>query len=277
MSAPAHDRLSRRHALRAELVTETALHIGTSETGRQLAASDLPVARDGRGAPYIPGSSFRGVLRSGLESLLRGLGHDELRVCDPFAREIGGKQPGAAEWSCGDRVRLEREDLAEITEQRAFEIAWERSCAVCRLFGHVFLASRVRVADLLMLEEADDTSTYIRDGVGLDRDLRTAARGILYNFEAVPAETRFGLRIDVENAEDHEVGLLLIGLALFTEGFARLGGKGSRGLGGARVEGLNVTVRTARDFFGGGGGEAVADFAALRTAARDHYAVAGRI
>lgn len=276
MNAPSHDRLIHRHALRADLVTETALHIGTSEAGRQMAATDLPVARDGRGAPYIPGSSFRGALRSSLESLLRGVGGEELRVCDPFSREVAGQPPDEEAWSCGDRVRKERENIPEITEKMAFELAWEKSCAICRLFGHIFLASRVRVADLFMLGEADDSSTYIRDGVGLDRDLRTASRGILYNFEAVPAQARFGLRIDIDNAEPHELGLLLVGLELFTEGFARVGGKGSRGLGGARVENLTIGGRTAQDFFSGGGGTPETDLTALRTAASDHY-VAGRV
>ncbi len=270
MSGPSHDRLIHRHAFRATLVTETALHVGTSESGRQMAATDLPVARDGRGAPYIPGSSFRGALRSGLESLLRGLGRPELRVCDPFAK--GERDPGR---SCGELVQAQREGLAEVPEHTAFEVAWKESCAICRLFGHSFLASRVRLADLFMLAEADETSTYIRDGVGLDRDLRTASRAILYNFEAVPAETGFGLRIDVDNAEPHELGLLLIGLELFTTGFARVGGKGSRGLGSARIEGLTVVARTAGDFFTGSEGTPVTDFASLRAAAHEHY-VGGR-
>lgn len=192
MSGPSHDRLIHRHALRAQLVTETALHVGTSESARQMAATDLPVARDGRGSPYIPGSSFRGALRSGLESLLRGLARDGQRVCDPFVREDADGKVAEEAWSCGDRVRKERADLVEIREQEAFDLAWKQSCAICRLFGHVFLASRVRVADLFMLAEADDRSTYIRDGVGLDRDLRTASPGILYNFEAVPAQTPLG-------------------------------------------------------------------------------------
>ncbi len=275
MTAPSHARLSHRHTLRAELVTRTALHVGTSEAARQMAATDLPVARDGRGSPYIPGSSFRGALRSGLEALLRGVAREGQRVCDPFVREeLRGGEVDEATWSCGDRVRKERADR-QIAEQEAFDLAWERSCAVCRLFGHLFLASRVRVADLFMLAEADDSSTYIRDGVGLDRDLRTAARAILYNFEAVPAATRFGLRLEIDNTADHELGLLMIGLDLFNEGFARVGGKGSRGLGAVEVEGLEIRRRTAVNFFDGAGGTALTDLAPLRAAARDHY-VGGR-
>lgn len=275
MAEPAgHHKLVNRWSLTGQVVCETALHIGSSTTGDPFGGSDLPVARDGLNRPYIPGSSLRGVLRSGLESLLRGLGTPDLRVCDPFETETDSE-----DLSCSERtktLRKEDKDVANgLTEARAFALAWEESCEICRLFGQLFLASRVRIADLPLVSAGGET--YVRDGVGLDRDLRTAAKGILYDFEAVPAGASFRLRMELENAAPHEVGLLLNGLDLFGEGFLALGGKSARGLGFARVEGLELTRRTAQDFFRGTGTQSLpeAELDSLREAARTRYAQGG--
>lgn len=275
MTEPAaHHRLVNRWSLSGEVVCETALHIGSSTTGDPFGGSDLPVARDGLNRPYIPGSSLRGVLRSGLESLLRGLGTGAIRVCDPFETESNHE-----DLSCSERTNKRRKGAKdegnELTEARAFELAWQESCEICRLFGQLFLASRVRIADLPLTSDGADT--YVRDGVGLDRDLRSAARGILYDFEAVPVGARFRLRMEIENAEPHEVGLLLSGLDLFGEGFLALGGKAARGLGLARVEGLELTKRSAEDFFQGTGAQPLPpdELESLRSAARTRYAEGG--
>lgn len=265
MTAPAvHDRMVRRVSVAGVLETESALHIGTGSGGGGVEASDMPVARDGHGRPYIPGSSFRGSLRAGLESLLRGLGKN---VCDPFRREGDGA-------SCGKRVDDLRKELQKqqtvIDEEKAFEIAWKSSCEICRLFGHGFLASRLRVADLPLVDAAP---TYVRDGVGIDRDLRSAAGGILYQFEAVPSGASFTLRLEIENPEDHELGLLLVGFDLFTTGARSLGGKSARGLGGVCVPEARWTVRGPQDFFTGAPGTVLdaGDLEAYRQSARDHY------
>jgi CRISPR-associated RAMP protein (TIGR02581 family) len=266
MTAPAHDRLLERYSIRGVLVCESAVHVGTGAAGA-LAPTDMPVARDGHGRPYLPGSSLRGALRAGVEALLRGLDRSGLRVCDPFQRSPGDGM------SCSERVNRARKQRQELTEEESFRLAWDESCAVCQLFGHSFLASRVRLADLPLVPRQDEVVTYSRDGVGLDRDLRTAARGILYSFEALPSATRFGLRIEFENAAPHEMGLLLIGLDLFGEGLATVGGKSSRGLGLARVTDLAIVRRTPADFFAGSGGATLTDEDAgeFRAKAREHY------
>ncbi|HSL83376.1 MAG TPA: CRISPR-associated RAMP protein Csx7 [Thermoanaerobaculia bacterium] len=271
-----HHRLVNRYTITGALVCETALHIGSGGADEGLSASDLPIARDGRDRPYVPGSSFRGSFRATLESLLRGLGSAEVRVCDLF-ETVGS----SSDRSCAEAVKDKREELKKtsegMTEAKAFELAWDESCAVCRLFGQLFLASRVRVADLPLLDDGSASGTYVRDGVGLDRDLRTAAAGILYNFEAVPAGARFGLRLEIENADDHEAGLILTGLDLVSGGLFTLGGKSARGLGGVRAQELKVVRRTARDFFEGAGSEPLPpeELERLRSAARDHYVRGG--
>jgi CRISPR-associated protein Csm3 len=273
--AAGHHKLVNRYSLDARLVCETALHVGASTGGDDFQGSDLPVAKDGKGRPYIPGSSLRGALRAGLESLLRGLDRADTRVCDPFERD-----EHHADRSCSERTNAKRQTLKSagsepISEAAAFDLAWEESCEICRLFGQLFLASRVRISDFSMV--STDSRTYVRDGVGLDRDLRTAAQGILYNFEAVPAGTGFGLRLEVENAEPHEIGLVLTGLDLFGQGALSVGGKSARGLGLARVEEIQLTRRTAADYFTDEPPRALGadELDALRAAARKRYVEGG--
>ncbi len=255
-----HSRLCNRYVLRGELVCETAIHVGSGGTSDVLATSDMPVARDSAGRPYIPGSSFRGAFRSGLEALLRGLDRpgEELRVCDPL-QKADAETRDEHEISCSNRIQKAREEETEqLSEERAFEIAWGDSCQVCRIFGNTFFASRVWIGDLRLLSDPEDAPTYLRDGVGLDRDLRSAARGVLYSFEAVPAGACFELRMEMENAADYELGLILTGLSLFENGFLSIGGKRARGLGMATVAEPSLVRWGPEDFFKQTGGRQLA-------------------
>jgi CRISPR-associated RAMP protein (TIGR02581 family) len=267
-----HSALLNRYQLQATLVTTTALHIGSGGTTDVQSASDMPIARDGAGRPYVPGSSFRGSLRSGLESLLRGIwgdGHETpIWACDPLHKKD----------SCSARVAEKRKERGPFNERDAHELATEKICHICNLFGHSFLASRVWVADLRLAESNPEMDSYIRDGVGLDRDLRSASRGILYQFEAVPAGARFELKLEAENTDEAEVGLLLTGLSLFDTGFLALGGKRARGLGLAQIDpdSLKVTRWEPGDFFKPKPeGEILSDLDRLREAAAHRYGKEG--
>lgn len=270
-----HSRLLHRHCLRARMVCENPVHVGTGSTTDVQATSDMAVARDGQGRPYVPGSSFRGALRSGLEALLLGLQPPGApwRVCDPLKRQLG--QPDT---SCSFAIAEKRKDKEGLTEDDAWQLADDGSCEICTLFGHTFLASRVWIADLTLDPENPSVLTYNRDGVGIDRDLRAAAGNILYSFEAVPADTAFELRIDLENAADHEVGLILTGLDLFDKGVIGIGGKRARGLGQVKIKGLEVVRWTAADFFDpDSAGQTLNDtvLKGFRARAREHYMQGG--
>jgi CRISPR-associated RAMP protein (TIGR02581 family) len=265
----AHDTLTARSVLRATLLASSALHVGAGKADEARSLSDMPVARSGQGEPYIPGSSFRGSFRSGLEALLRGLG---LPVCDPLyhprKEDVDLGDPTCA---CSARIAKARAaESAAITEARAFELAQEHSCPVCALFGNSFLAARLWVADL---PAASPISTYTRDGVGIDRELGTAATNVLYSFEAVPSGSAFNLHLEVDNPQDHELGLLLVGLDLISAGLISLGGKKARGLGRVSVgaDSLQLTTRQAADYFSGAEPTPRTDLAELRAAARRHY------
>jgi CRISPR-associated RAMP protein (TIGR02581 family) len=211
----------RPHAVLEKLVLfeyritcRTGLHIGAGKSA-DLAGSDLPVMRDGSGRPLIPGSSLRGVLRAGIESFCNSLGLDRV---------------------------LSREDAAPSDLPKEFVAGWKQLDLVDRLFGAVVdkeknrdfsYGSRLQISDGLCTE---DIAVELRDGVGIDRERRTAAQGVKYDLEVVPAGTRFLGRIRFKNPADYELGLLAQALWMLDQGLLLLGGKSARGLGWIQIE-----------------------------------------
>jgi CRISPR/Cas system CSM-associated protein Csm3 (group 7 of RAMP superfamily) len=107
---------------------------------------------------------------------------------------------------------------------------------ISHLFGSPWIASKFQVRDLTVLPENWFGQYQERDGVAIDRDTETAADGKLYDYQVVPAGTPFEFRAVVENAEEWELGLLMIGIHQFENEQIPLGGGRSRGLGVVRLE-----------------------------------------
>lgn len=241
MKAHLLDVFENRLRLEGRLTTRTGLHIGAGGSGDPL-GTDLPVVRNAAGEVYVPGSSLKGVVRSAAEALLRGGGQpragaaDKLWACNPFA-EVA-KNNGAA-LPKERQVCLTHEQVEAIRKQHpddpraAAEKVWAGSCTICRLFGSLALASRVRFPDLPLA--APFGGLELRNGVGIDRDKELAADKVLYDFEAVPPGTSFELRVILDNASDDEIGLILYLFDELDQGHLALGGKTSRGLGLVQV------------------------------------------
>ena len=77
------DKFQSRLILEGEVETLTAIRIGAGRSTSPI-SSDLPVVRDAANRPYIPGSSFKGVLRSYIESIMRSFKDDKHMVCNPI-------------------------------------------------------------------------------------------------------------------------------------------------------------------------------------------------
>jgi len=229
------DRFDNRVTLRGTLVTQTALRIGagraTSVTG-----TDLPVVRDTLGKPYIPGSSFKGALRAYVESLVRSVNPSRKAACNPVKKE---------EWCL--------ESVESMTDDKVVT----GTCLVCNVFGSPWLASKVSIRDLQVGEEIWFGQFEVRNGVAIDRDTETAADKKLYDFEVVPAGTRFDCEIVIENASDWELGLVMLGLRPFERGEAALGGGRSRGLGVVKIDWQSRTqINDLLDYIAGDAGAA---------------------
>lgn len=227
------ERFEGRHTIQADLELRTGLRIGAGrETGA--ADTDLPILRTGRDkAPFIPGSTWKGVVRSHAERLLRGIGGERWQpwACDPFA--------GA---SCVPTEKDKDKDNASARERQEKQrrLVQDHACLACRTFGGHSLASHVRFYDSILT----NAQTMARDGVAIDRDLGRARDGLKYEYEVIEAGVHVPLRIDLDNAEDWQVGLLLLVVEELAQGALRVGGAGSRGLGWlALAPGSQVEVR----------------------------------
>ncbi len=216
--------LKTRHVVKGQVVLESALHVGTGRPGRS--GSDQGVMLTPGGRPLIPGSSLKGVLRSTAESLA---GHLGMTACflAPEGKCLTGKQQEESTF----REWLKEDPSAGEIRQRLRA----NLCDACLLFGSPLAAGKVRMVDAVAERQV---MPEIRDGVGLDRDARTAKPRIKFDFEVVPAGLRFDFRLDAENLEDREKALLWAALREWTRGFF-VGGKVSRGLGAARLADLS--------------------------------------
>lgn len=207
--------LRERVRLKGRLVTRTALHLGAGKE-TEAAAMDMPVLKDAEGYPLIPGSSLKGVVRSTIESLLRAVDDRErgLWACDPLSKD-----------GCGEHE-----------QGRRSEVSFDGHCTACRLLGSHVLASHARFGDALLLERGPAPPVEVRDGVAIDRDLKTVSGVQKYDFEVVAPGAAFDLEIFVDNPEPWLMGLLVAGFDQVGDGFTAVGGFTSRGLGRVELE-----------------------------------------
>lgn len=223
-----------RLVLQGRLMAATALRIGA---GRSLepTGTDLPVLRDALGRPFVPGSSFKGVLRSRVEAMLRSLapvGQEKRWACNPLEEAERCITPQ----DIADKKKQLRGQKKADADQLLTTWVEAGTCVACQLFGSPWLASHVQVRDWLVDETFWLGQFQERDGVAIDRDTETASEKKLYSYEVVPAGTVFDGVIIVENAEPWQLGLLMAGLNEFERGTLALGGATSRGLGGVTLE-----------------------------------------
>jgi CRISPR-associated RAMP protein (TIGR02581 family) len=233
--------LRNRYVFRGNLVMETALHIGGGKA--TLSSSDSPVVLTPDQKPFIPGSSFKGALRSTVEKIVSNLpglwtcslielSNEELQE----EREQGRKICSTARQGEITREKREHPERAATFQKEAID----GLCSTCRLFGSPFTAARLNVNDLYMPKEEWSGVVQTRDGVAIDRDSEKAKDRLKYDFEVVPASTSFFMEIVLENATQQDLQMICAGLSEYEHGFGVIGGKRSRGLGVSRLEGLKV-------------------------------------
>ncbi|PHM10363.1 type III CRISPR-associated RAMP protein Csx7 [Nostoc sp. 'Peltigera malacea cyanobiont' DB3992] len=217
------DTFKNRLEITGTLTTITALRISAGRSSEPI-ASDLPVIKDALGQPLIPGSSFKGAMRSRLESFLRG-------IDSSFAEDPTDFTSSTKNNYVKDLKEQHKDNDLDLTRKLI-----EMTDLISRLFGSPWIASKFQVRDLTVVPDTWFGQYQERDGVAIDRDTETASDGKLYDFQVVPAGTQFEFRAVVENAEDWELGLLMIGLHQFETEQIPLGGGRSRGLGVVKLE-----------------------------------------
>ncbi|MEM2915550.1 MAG: CRISPR-associated RAMP protein Csx7 [Candidatus Bathyarchaeia archaeon] len=214
--------LEKRMIFEGEIETITPLHVGSGKPEFEEAAPDLPVLRDVKGIPYVPGSSIKGRVRSEAERLANSLG---FKVCNAPTIET----------MCGTRAKTE-EDL----------------CIVCKIFGTASMKGGISRASKVKFRDAYTTTPLEallrRTGIALDRETGSVKPGALYTIEAVPAGTKFKLEIVAENLSEEELNLLKAALKSVED--SCLGGHSSRGFGKVKLHIDKIRVRTAKYYTG---------------------------
>jgi CRISPR/Cas system CSM-associated protein Csm3 (group 7 of RAMP superfamily) len=220
--------------LTGELITRTPLRIGGDVIGGGAPALDQ------NGLPTIPAWTFRGALRSYVEAAMRSMNAEMqpiihhlnvtgangkpmsairrvLLCCDsvdknPADEHYQGCLTPAivARWQADPLVRPDLDRLLRVC-----------TCPVCALFGAPWLAGRVQIEDLHLVESSWD-GQYVRV---MRKKLR-----------ALPPGVRFTFRIVVERATFAEQGLVLLGLHGFETEHISLGAGRAQGFGMTQLE-----------------------------------------
>jgi len=224
---PMRHELRNRYVFKGKLEMRTGLHIGGGKA--TLSYTDSPVVMTPDDLPFIPGSSFKGTLRSMIEQFVASLPSElGLHSCGLPV----GEHP---EESCPTARQKQIANNPDTKEAERMNL-----CHTCQLFGSPFAAARITVNDLYLIDNEWSGTTQIRDGVAIDRDSETAKSGAKYDFEVVPSTTAFRLHLVIENATEQDLQLICIGLSEFTNGFGTVGGFRWRGLGACILKDLEI-------------------------------------
>ncbi|HEX3036604.1 MAG TPA: RAMP superfamily CRISPR-associated protein [Thermodesulfobacteriota bacterium] len=178
--------------------------------------------RNGRFEIYIPGSSFKGMLRAHAERITRTLAENYgipvvKSACDPFSEDK----------SCSKKL----EKFAKERNLKKIDgvTAYKESCLICKLFGSTSMAGRLKVEDCYLNPSLQDIRPEIKDGVGIDRFTGGVASGP-FQLEVVPS-AKLKSVLHIRNFELWQFGCLAYVFKDLEEGLIRIGAGKSRGLG----------------------------------------------
>lgn len=213
--------LTQKISIKGEIVLRTGLHIGGGDVGLAIGGIDKMVVRSPKdNAPFVPGSSLKGKMRSLLER---------------------------AGYAAGFEVTKNHQGRFEAPPCKCAR----KGCCVCEVFGVSAAQNEAR--------DCGTTRLLVRDGQLLNADEvrgwknlyteytetktevsidRLTSQANPRTFERVPAGARFELDLVLNvhegDDEDKNLRMLLDGLELLS--FDYLGGQGSRGYGAVRVK-----------------------------------------
>lgn len=218
------------HIFHLKITPKSGFHIGSGDTDISPVATDAQFVR--LNTPWgktvhIPGSSLKGVFRADAEALLKSMGKE---VCE---LSINRNK------DCGDKFELKKVEKAE-------EI-YPQVCYACKMFGNMKMASVVRFEDFFPFESdhSEDEKakkikeiekyTFVRNGIKIDRLSGSTVKGALYDFEVLNGGNFYG-NVLLKNPEIWQVLMFYKTIKNINDGFVKVGGKKSSGLGKLNVE-----------------------------------------
>lgn len=217
-----------RYIITGELEVENALHIGSGEVEGD---KDAPFVKRGVSENdfYIPGSSFRGYLRSKLEGLVDlGLEVGNEKLTDLHIMALFGYTN-----LTNEEGQKEMQNILGTKSHKNLKSAM----------------GRIHIADMPVINQ-EEVKEITRDGIKIDRNTGTTEDGAKFDYNVISKGAKFKFTMTLENVEKYELDLLRIALQFMRDGDI-FGGKTSRGIGKCKLE-LNkafyVDEENKRDF-----------------------------
>lgn len=243
-----------KYIIRGVIAVKTGLHIGGSDEGIAIGGVDNPVIKNPlTGMPYIPGSAFKGKVRSMLE----------------WSLGLIAEHPKHKGFSAYDCRELKRERANTSDPAR-----WDKVYTLARLCGPASDEDEIRkqagptrltVRDAFLTSKSEEelqrilgtgTFTEVKTENALDRVTSAANPRPI---ERVPAGAEFGftLIVDIYDEADRDLLRDLFGALALVED-STLGGGGSRGHGQIEFSNLEVAWRPLAYYLQGQGEKSIA-------------------
>lgn len=194
-------KISSRLIITGSMIAETSLHVGGYGDSPD---TDLPLAQNGKGNWYVPGTSIAGVMRSWFEQNLGTDLTDSL-----FAWKARKSDAGKPE-----------KDLEEKKH-----------------------ASFILIEDAV-IEDFENVLMEVRDGVGIDRCYGVAADQAKFDRAILPRGTTLDLVMTVEIHEESDANLTRAAIRQLLEALSksrmRFGAAKTRGLGRVKLKNIRI-------------------------------------
>lgn len=227
-----------KYIIEGKLVVLNGLHIGA---GMEKDGSDSPFIEYGDGEYYIPGSSFRGYMSTKMERLLEK--RNSFEFVDKESGE--GLNMGDVRLIFGYTNLSKEEDKAVVEKIKNFISAKDEDEEKKNFDS---MAGRIHVGDMPIIEDKD---TITRDGIKIDRNTGTTEKGGKFDYDILPAGTKFRFSIELENVKPYQLDLVFLALKDIWDGDL-FGGMLSRGIGKCKLEDVKIKAvdkSNLKDYF----------------------------
>ena len=215
-----------KYFIEGDLVVLTALHIGS---GKEEAEHDAPFMKED-GNFYIPGSSFRGYLRTKLERFL--LDENNFKFKDKKSQDLLNMADVLLLFGYTN-LFSDKENTGEIVKRVQKKLSFEKK----EKDSFSSMAGRIHIADMPIIS---DVNSIRRDGIKIDRNTGATEAGAKFDYDIIPAGAKFKFTIELENVEPYQLDLIALALKdIYDEGDL-FGGKLSRGIGKCKLENLKI-------------------------------------
>jgi len=235
------DKFLNRYVINGDIITKSAIHIGTGNQELIPRAVDKECVKDINGYPFIPGSSLKGITRSFLERTLRANGIDVCTITELCLSNLSNNK--------------ERKETIKTTfgnepsPEKMAEYIYTNICPVCSIFGGTNNGAKLMFRDAKLKDINYFNGFEIRNGITIDRDTNTSVPGHLYEVEVIPADTVFSFKAVAENVTQREWNYILIMLKALEEGYIEIGGMISRGFGVITLQNIKIEKIIGKDIF----------------------------